>query len=76
MRGRRRAAARRTMIAAAGKALEWVSLDALQPKHLKELAHAIHGALVDPLVRFFCCIPSVGRMCKAGFPSAPASRKC
>ena len=36
---------------AAGKALEWVSLEVLQPKHLKELARAIHGALVDPVVR-------------------------
>lgn len=38
------------MIAAAGKALEWVSLDTLQPKHLKELENAIRGALIDPLV--------------------------
>lgn len=38
------------MIAAATRALDWVSLEKLQPKHLKELAHAIHGALVDPVV--------------------------
>lgn len=38
------------MIAAAEKALEWVSLDSLRPKHLQELADVIHGALVDPLV--------------------------
>lgn len=38
------------MIAAATKALSWVSLEKLQPRHLKELAHAIHGALVDPVV--------------------------
>ena len=50
MKGRKRAAARRAMKAAAGKALEWVSLEMLQPKHLKELARAIHGALVDPVV--------------------------
>lgn len=50
MLGRRRAAARRSMIAAATRALEWVSLERLQPKHLKELARAIHGALVDPVV--------------------------
>lgn len=51
MLGRRRAGARRSMIAAAGKALQWVSLKSLQPKHLKELENAIRGALVDPLVR-------------------------
>lgn len=50
MLGRRRAAARRSMIAAATKALDWVSLEKLQPGHLKELARAIHGALVDPVV--------------------------
>ncbi|CAM9445830.1 unnamed protein product, partial [Ectocarpus sp. 13 AM-2016] len=52
MLGRRRAAARRSMIAAATRALDWVSLEKLQPKHLKELAHAIHGALVDPVRQF------------------------
>ena len=50
MLGRRRAAARRSMIAAATRALDWVSLERLQPRHLKELARAIHGALVDPVV--------------------------
>lgn len=50
MLGRKRAAARRSMIAAATRALEWVSLERLQPGHLKELARAIHGALVDPVV--------------------------
>lgn len=50
MLGRRRAAARRAMIKAADKALDWVSLEKLQPGHLKELARAIHGALVDPVV--------------------------
>lgn len=53
MLGRQRAAARRSMIAAATRALDWVSLEKLQPKHLKELAHAIHGALVDPVVSKF-----------------------
>ncbi|CAM9314712.1 unnamed protein product, partial [Ectocarpus fasciculatus] len=52
MLGRQRAAARRSMIAAATRALDWVSLEKLQPKHLKELAHAIHGALVDPVRQF------------------------
>lgn len=51
MFGRRRAAARRSMIAAATKALDWVSLENLLPRHLRELARAIHGALVDPVVR-------------------------
>ena len=50
MNGRRRAAARRAMKAAASKALDWVSLDALQPKHLQELSNAISGALFDPTV--------------------------
>ncbi|CAM9153732.1 unnamed protein product, partial [Hapterophycus canaliculatus] len=52
MLGRRRAAARRLMIAAATKALGWVSLEKLKPRHLKELAHVIHGALVDPVRQF------------------------
>ncbi|CAM9094247.1 unnamed protein product [Laminaria digitata] len=52
MKGRTRAKARRAMKTAAGKALEWVSLEMLQPKHLKELARAIHGALVDPVRQF------------------------
>ncbi|CAM9877678.1 unnamed protein product, partial [Scytosiphon promiscuus] len=52
MLGRRRVASRRLMIAAATKALDWVSLEKLQPRHLKELAHAIHGALVDPVRQF------------------------
>ena len=50
MLGRRRAAARRSMIAAATRAMDWVSLERLQPGHLKSLARAIHGALVDPVV--------------------------
>lgn len=50
MLGRRRAAARRSMIAAATRALDWVSLERLQPGDLKGLARAIHGALVDPVV--------------------------
>ncbi|CAB1096739.1 unnamed protein product [Ectocarpus sp. CCAP 1310/34] len=52
MLGRRRAAARRSMIAAATRALDWISLENLQPEHLKELAHAIHGALIDPVRQF------------------------
>lgn len=59
MLGRRRAAARRSMKAAATKALDWVSLENLQPGHLKELARAIHGALVDPVVSAaYGCVPT------------------
>lgn len=47
------------MIAAATKALDWVSLEKLQPGHLKELARAIHGALVDPVVsEAHACAPT------------------
>lgn len=50
MRGRRRAAARRVMKIAAGKAAEWISLEKLEPSDLKALSKAIHEPLIDPVV--------------------------